>query len=81
MKKLTYVRQIIKQLTHVHIVELPNYTHSRGYGEWEETDLEVFESREHAEMACEEYKREGFTARVTSLPIVPSAAVKVTTSK
>ena len=77
MKKLTYVRQIIKQLTHVHIVE----THLRDYGVWEETDLEVFESREHAEMACEEYKREGYKARVISRPIVPSAAVKLTTSK
>jgi hypothetical protein len=81
MKKLTYVRQIIKQLTHVHIVELPNFTESRSYGVWEEIDIEVFESREHAEMVCEEYKREGYTARVTSYPIVPSAAVKLTTSK
>ncbi len=71
MKKLTYVRQIIKQLTHVHIV-VSHQTHFA---------LEVFESREHAEMACEEYKREGFAAHVTSLPIVPSAAVKLTTSK
>jgi len=77
MKKLTYVRQIIKQLKHVHIVE----KHLRDYGVWEETDLEVFESREHAEMACEEYKREGFTAHVTPPPIVPSAPVKLTTSK
>ena len=80
MKKLTYVRQIIKQLKHVHIVEYIFYS-GRHVTEWDATNTEVFESREHAEMACEEYKHEGYKARVISRPIVPSAAVKLTTSK
>ena len=54
MKKLTYVRQIIKQLKHVHIVEYIFYS-GRHVTEWDATNTEVFESREHAEMACEEY--------------------------